>query len=387
MPRYNDPSKSKSARAARSLLRTIRAAPLRKGDRLPSETELAQKLGVSRWTVRQATQQLVRDGVLESRPGYGHIVRALRSRPTIGLLFNHSLFARTLHNVPMPTTFAVLLFNALRVELARRRCRVRLYLPDVDAFDQRMNHARLHRDLEKGRFAGLITTHWPHRRGQYPAEVVRADDKLMAALKQHEIPMAGISSRDLPHITTTTDMRAGGYEGARYFLDQGHRRIGLMSAQDQPRSFLAGFREAMAEAGAPVHEPWLCVGRGSREEHGYHEFLRLWQSGERPDALVIDDDALGKGAMTAAVACGAATDQQLRIACHAVAGGSLFMPRPHVKLEIDPAAYARDLVDKVLRMIREPGYTPQRTWVRPQVIEPEHDPFASFIPPTSANAR
>jgi GntR family transcriptional regulator len=44
------------------------------GDKIPSENELAQEFKVSRLTVRQAISQLIREGLLVSRRGYGTTV-------------------------------------------------------------------------------------------------------------------------------------------------------------------------------------------------------------------------------------------------------------------------------------------------------------------------
>ena len=44
------------------------------GDRIPSESELADKFGVSRLTVRQALSQLIQEGFLNSRKGEGTFV-------------------------------------------------------------------------------------------------------------------------------------------------------------------------------------------------------------------------------------------------------------------------------------------------------------------------
>jgi GntR family transcriptional regulator, transcriptional repressor for pyruvate dehydrogenase complex len=60
--------------AARILERSIRDGSLAPGDRLPSETEIAKRLGVSRPVVREAIAYLRADGVVESRRGLGLFV-------------------------------------------------------------------------------------------------------------------------------------------------------------------------------------------------------------------------------------------------------------------------------------------------------------------------
>lgn len=52
----------------------IETAKLTPGERLPSERELSEQFGISRMTVRQAINYLVRDGTLTVRPGVGTFV-------------------------------------------------------------------------------------------------------------------------------------------------------------------------------------------------------------------------------------------------------------------------------------------------------------------------
>ena len=59
---------------AAQLRRDIESGALRANDRIPSENELAQQLGIGRPTVRQATDLLVREGVLQRRRGSGTYV-------------------------------------------------------------------------------------------------------------------------------------------------------------------------------------------------------------------------------------------------------------------------------------------------------------------------
>ncbi len=67
---------------AQQLEDAIRDGRLRPGDRIDTETELAQRLSLGRPTVRQAVQELVSKGLLVRRRGVGtQVVAAQFSRP------------------------------------------------------------------------------------------------------------------------------------------------------------------------------------------------------------------------------------------------------------------------------------------------------------------
>ncbi|MFF1542512.1 GntR family transcriptional regulator [Streptomyces sp. NPDC058291] len=65
----------KYVRLAQTVQRRIEAGTYPPGTRVPSENQLVQEFGMSRPTVVRALELLKRDGWLESRQGYGTIVR------------------------------------------------------------------------------------------------------------------------------------------------------------------------------------------------------------------------------------------------------------------------------------------------------------------------
>jgi GntR family transcriptional regulator len=66
------------------LMRRIEQGELRPGEVLPSEAELGERYGVSRPTLRQATQDLIREGLLVVRRGVGTFVAQPRIRQQLG---------------------------------------------------------------------------------------------------------------------------------------------------------------------------------------------------------------------------------------------------------------------------------------------------------------
>lgn len=73
-------------KALHGLRALIADGALRPGDRLPSEGELCERLGVSRGSLREAIRTLAALGVLETRHGSGSYVSELRAADLIGSL-------------------------------------------------------------------------------------------------------------------------------------------------------------------------------------------------------------------------------------------------------------------------------------------------------------
>jgi len=61
-------------RVRQSIAQTLTDGTLSPGDKLPSESRLAEEFGVNRLTVRRAIEELARAGVVESRQGSGTFV-------------------------------------------------------------------------------------------------------------------------------------------------------------------------------------------------------------------------------------------------------------------------------------------------------------------------
>ncbi|MDD4103363.1 MAG: winged helix-turn-helix domain-containing protein, partial [Kiritimatiellae bacterium] len=81
---------SKTDQVQSAIVQAISRQRIRPGKRVPSEAQLMTSLAVSRVTVRRAIGNLVREGVLESRPGFGHVVRSAQGQLTIGIFFGHT---------------------------------------------------------------------------------------------------------------------------------------------------------------------------------------------------------------------------------------------------------------------------------------------------------
>ena len=90
--RIKDDIRPLYARAVEVLRNMVLNGPYKPGDRLPSEAELTEQLGVSRTTLRVALGTLENQGLIRRRPGLGTFVTGL-SVPRLqgGLQFLQSL--------------------------------------------------------------------------------------------------------------------------------------------------------------------------------------------------------------------------------------------------------------------------------------------------------
>jgi GntR family transcriptional regulator len=89
------------------------------GTRLPSESELAGRYGVSRGTVRQAFAALRADGVIASRRGARRVVIGEPRVQSFGELLSFSRWARAMGEVPAGRVEALDLRPALPAEARR----------------------------------------------------------------------------------------------------------------------------------------------------------------------------------------------------------------------------------------------------------------------------
>ena len=82
----------------REILGEINQGQLQSGDRLPSETDIAQKYSVSRITARRVLEDLVKQGVAYSQQGRGTFVAMPRIREISGFLsYSQDMLARGLN--------------------------------------------------------------------------------------------------------------------------------------------------------------------------------------------------------------------------------------------------------------------------------------------------
>ncbi len=141
----------------------------------------------------------------------------------------------------------------------------------------------------------------------------------LAHLERIGVPVVLINSHSQDRgpytFAVTVDNRHGGYLATRHLVGLGHRRIAYITGQahhsdDQER--LAGYRDALAEAGLPFDEALVLPGDGD-VTGGQRALGRLLALSPRPTAVFCYNDRTAIGLIYAAKQAGLALPRDLAV--------------------------------------------------------------------------
>jgi LacI family transcriptional regulator len=97
------------------------------------------------------------------------------------------------------------------------------------------------------------------------------------------------------------DNQEGGRLATQHLIEQGHRRIGIITgglANYEARERLGGYHAAMKEADLPRKDEWVATGDFSRES-GKDAIRQLLEAEPRPTAVFASNDSMAMGAIHA----------------------------------------------------------------------------------------
>ncbi len=201
------------------------------GQCVGSEHQLARDTGVSRVTVRRASELLIREGLLERRPGKGLFVRG------------QEVTTRQVQVVAGNLQWASSLQVSRGVQAAARQRGIQVQLYDAHG-DMDLDLQTL-AQLPEAAADGAVIVSLHHQ----------SFNESLFQLKAHDYPFVLVDQRlhDIEVPSVTADNRDGGYQVGRLLLAQGHRRIAFIGdlVADTVRDRLEGLRDAVSDAGLP----------------------------------------------------------------------------------------------------------------------------------------
>lgn len=277
--------------------RSISTGALKPGALIGSEYELARESGISRVSVRRATEALLREGLVERRPGKGLFVREEnRSTRTVQILVPDLGFDQ-----------CVQIVRGAQLVGMERGIRVQVY----DAHSLLDFDIETLRQLPSTTFDGAIIVSWHH------PEFAES----LFELKRKDYPFVLVDEKlhDMQVPSVLTDNYGGGYAAGKATAEMGHVRIAFIGDlnADTVRARLDGIRDAINDAGVPfdrsrviglsgpLNSDWPTVIDGATR--------KAMDRPDRPTAILFSNDQTAAHGAMALRRLGCSIPQQVSI--------------------------------------------------------------------------
>lgn len=226
----------------------LRSGELRKGDRLETEAEMAEKFSFSRQTVRQALADLEKKGIIRKIQGSGSYIQ--RQFPENG-------------NIPL--TKAVTIISSYSDSYIFPR--ILQSMTDVlqkNGYSVRIMFTNNRRETERRILTTLISEESGDPLIVEPVTSALPNPNIVyyRKLMSRGIPIVFFNTYypgiDIPHVSL--DDVAAGRKVTDYLISLGHRKIGCIFKSDDGQGLrrYEGYQEALTDAGIPIDENHVC---------------------------------------------------------------------------------------------------------------------------------
>jgi len=190
------------------------------------------------------------------------------------------------------------------------------------------------------------------------------------------VPIIFLTMQEQPGVSIVRiDNYQGGRMATQHLLAQGYRHIGhLTGPLDwwESRQRLAGWRDALHEAGMPVSDSHMATGNWSAAS-GAQEILKLLESYSEMDAVFVGNDQMAQGVMYAACQQGIRIPDDLAIVGFDGIPETAYYWPPLTTVAQDMRTLGSTAVSELARMVdavREDHATiePQQLTLQPELI-------------------
>ena len=152
------------------------------------------------------------------------------------------------------------------------------------------------------------------------------------------------------------------HTAVRHLVDIGRRRIAVIGqhpTRGTAAQRLAGYRQALDEAGLPLRDELVAEALRYHHSDGASAMARLLGLAEPPDAVFCFNDMLAQGAVRAVVDRGLDVPRDIAIAGFDNAEYSAYSVPSLTTIAPDKTALAEAAVDLVHRRRTDPGFPPE----------------------------
>ena len=256
---------------------------LKPGDRLPSQAELRQRLGVGGATIQRAVEALRDSGIVEIKPHRGVILRNAATNGMIGREIGFVSLWRTFS----PAVASEL--QSIQLQLHQNACQQKLFLrnfPEMTDVDSLSYFDGLKRCIELKQLNGLLTT-------------VSFDEEAWDFFEKHNLPV----------VSTSSASRNKGFRIERFTIEEAAFKQAVKRGFKRPALISCGYPhtqkilETFHKYTSLPAEKYCCLIHPEIDLKDI-SVLELFNpdqiidrfaampEGERPDVLIIPDDIL-----------------------------------------------------------------------------------------------
>jgi GntR family transcriptional regulator, arabinose operon transcriptional repressor len=287
-----------------SLKESIVAGEYRNGARLPSETDLVRRFGVSRMTIVKAIKELQSLGLVVRRAGSGTYASPTREQestlfglliPELGQTEIFEPICKGMANAPSAASHSLLWGNA----------------PGQEQSKEQVTEQLCHQYIGR-RVAGVFFA---------PLELTPAKDevnrRVMAALARAKIPVILLDRCFLPYPMRSKydlvgiDNRRTAYIATEHLIGAGAKRIAFLGKPFSASTVdarIAGYREALSSHKFPRNEDLV-----TRGDPGDEALIRSVLDRQKPDAFLCANDHTAATLMRTLIALGRRIPRDIRI--------------------------------------------------------------------------
>ncbi|PQV65068.1 DNA-binding transcriptional regulator, LacI/PurR family [Abditibacterium utsteinense] len=321
------------------------------GAKLPTMQQLSTELGISVMTLNRALSELEAQNIVVRRQGSGTYVNENLGVKTVGLVYDRALIGAS------ASPFAALLLEEAGRRAHQHGEKFSLYLSEPAPSGLPV-HEDLSEDIRERKMSGLL--------------LMSGHSAAISWLLKQKLPLVSLSYLPLTPFRVRIWHAQTAYLGALELAKRGAQKIGLwipagvgIGRAKNEDSFeeLDFFRRALEESDLKFdpklvhnlenlsHE--LKAGP-SNQAQGLNAANQVFAGKNRPDGIVILDDMMTRGALTAISQLGIVPGRDVQIASHTNVGSQVLFgyEKSLTFLEIDPSKVAEAMFEMLETLMR-----------------------------------
>jgi len=189
--------------------------------------------------------------------------------------------------------------------------------------------------------------------------------------KNMAVVYAGNSAHGRPVDAVRCDDQDGGRLATRYLLGLGHRVVATIlgpANEECTRDRLAGYREALNEAGLPFQPTLTATGDWSADS-GYQAARKLLSGGRPFTALFAQNDLMAVGAIRALREAGLETPGRVSVIGFDDIPLASFFDPALTTVHQSPVEIGQQAARLLIAAIRDSRRLPQQVLIQPQLVE------------------